>query len=84
MNKYLRRLKVEKSETPLSDTLPKSPKYNSEQRTEHAATNYDDFDSAQHRHVSPNEGIPHPVYGHDCFSPIRLPHPAILNGGRPR
>jgi hypothetical protein len=29
-----------------------------------------------------NPGLPHPVYGHDVFSLIRLPHPAILRSRR--
>jgi hypothetical protein len=39
---------------------------------------FDTFDTAQPRHVLPETGIPHPRYGHDEFSPIRLPQPTII------
>ena len=42
------------------------------------STRFGSFDRACTGHVSRNEGIPHLVYGYDEFSPIRLPHPAII------
>ena len=67
MNKYLARLKAQSPQKCPGDAHSKSSKLN-----------FEDFDSAQPRHVLPEIVIPHPRYGHDEFSPIRLPHPAII------
>jgi len=67
MNKYLARLKAQSTEMPLGGEHSKSSKFN-----------FDDFESTHTRHVSPETGIPHLRYGHDGFSRIRLPHPALL------
>ena len=81
MNKYLARLKGESSRTCLG-SKPSKPSKPTSQLSAKASFPYglgfEGFDSALPRRISPETGIPHPRYGHDEFSLIRLPHPALL------
>jgi len=88
VNKYLVRLKAQKSEKALGGELPKltKPLLEVVGGVGHARADigFDSFDSAHTRRVlnsSSSPGIPHLRYGHDEFSLIRLPHPAITKKG---
>jgi len=80
VNKYLARLKAQSPQKCPGRALSKSSKSNlglhgGGQLS--SAVYFDDFECASPGHVLPETGIPHPRYGHDEFSLIRLPHPAI-------
>jgi hypothetical protein len=79
VNKYLAMLKAQ--ERP-AQALPKLANIRPEvgHAVAHARNGvvYVSFDSACIGHVSLDKGIPHHRYGHDEFSLIRLPDPAII------
>ena len=80
-NQWLDRLKrheaMQKSKTRLGRQLTKLPKLQDGNKCGGSATNSVSSVSSHTGHVFRNEGIPHPIYGHDEFSLIRLPRSAI-------